>query len=105
MGAQQQQTQWLAFVAECDVFHYADFNRGPDVPPGEGAPASTSSSNSTSSRRRSLLSTSSSSSGYGNGTCAAPERSRPLQLTPPSSTILRSVTRPSVSMLVPNCRC
>ena len=59
--AQQQQTQWLAFVAECDVFHYADFNRGPLVPPGEGEPA-------TSKRRRSLLATSTSPSLDANGT-------------------------------------
>ncbi len=55
--------QWLAFVAECDVFHYADFNRGPVVPPGEGAPVSTKSA----SRRRSLLSTASTSTSF-NGT-------------------------------------
>ena len=28
----------MGFVAACEVFHWSDFNRGPIVPPGEGAP-------------------------------------------------------------------
>lgn len=28
----------MGFVAACEVFHWSDFNRGPVVPPGEGAP-------------------------------------------------------------------